>query len=355
MRNLLILWSLSVASVSLASLSFAQVVIPLDDGFYVIPLDTHTQTEDGIAYYNDFSSTSDENPYAHVYQCFPGGDPSLAHQMAFAMDTSGYGFVGSLPDQVFEGLREVSVDINTTSAGARNFIEIKVIPANNVFINGMPCIPDLPCNNGWDYDDIGAVAAGTESQEGTGLTIATPSMPDGYRFDFYNSFTLSNGDTQYRPCGSSGYCFRARTHEDNVGIRKRFKHIFRDNGDGTLAFGIESTDGTFDWVEAPGTFGTGPVRVVFAFHNYTGTKDGNGPGFDDNVSPSEGGFTWHWDEVSVLADKATPAKDYFGGYDAERAVTPNDCIAFSQGQRELLGNTDVLPRFHCEGDPDLNL
>ncbi len=386
--------SLTIALFSIAS---AQVVIPFDNGYVVIPL---VEKNPGFAYYNDFSTAADgtrldqfvayrdpfvvahtvgrsdhaptgginctapeetrpqkrENPYAQVYQCLPGENPDLGHQMAFAMDTSGYGFVGALPDQVFEGLEEVSVDINTTSAGGRNFIEIKVIPADNVFVNGLPCIPDLPCNDGWDYDDIGAVGASTDSQAGTGLKIATPDVPDGYRFDLYNSFQLSNGDTQYNQCSSTAsYCFSVRIHEGNLGVRARYQHIFRDNGDGTLSFGIESDAGTFDWVQAPGSFPDGPVRVVIAFHNYTGTKDGNGPGFDDNISPSSGGFTWHWDELAVKADTATPSVDYYGGTDAERIVTPSNCIAFSQGQRELTGNTDILPRFHCATDGDLDL
>jgi len=125
----------------------------------------------------------------------------------------------------------------------------------------LPCIPDLPCNDGWDYDDIGAVGASTDSQEGTGLKIATAQKPDGYQFDFYNSFKLENGDTQYNRCGSTGFCFKARAHENNLGVRERFKHVFRDNGDGTLAFGIESADGHFDWVEAQGAFPSGPVRA----------------------------------------------------------------------------------------------
>ena len=299
-------------------------------------------------------SQSRSNPFDHVYQCFPGSDPELGHQMAFAMDTSGYGFVGALPDQVFEGLTEVSVDINTTSAGGRNFIEIKVIPADNVFVNGLPCIPDLPCNDGWDYNDIDAFGASTNSQEGTGLTIATPQEPDGYHFDFYNSFELSNGDKQYNRCSTTEYCFHVRTHENNTGIRERFQHIFRDNGDGTLAFGIESADGHFDWIEAPGSFPNGPVRVVIAFHNYTGTKSGNGPGFSNNVSPSQGGFTWHWDELSIKARSATPSIDYFDENSADRIVTPNNCIAFSQGQRENPNNNDILPRYHCAGDSDLD-
>lgn len=387
-------------------LAYSQAVNPSDDGFLVIPVgdsvvvipwDDESLRSDSVVYYNDFSSQADgrridqfvayrdsfvvnhttgrsdhsptggihcsapedtrsqsrESPAAHVYQCLPMGNTESGHQMAFAMDTSGYGFVGALPDQVFVGLTEVSVDINTTSAGTRNFVEIKVIPANNVYVNGLPCIPDLPCNDGWDYDDISAVGVSTDSQEGTGLAIATPAVPDGFRFDLYNSYQLSNGDTQYHQCAPSGFCFHARTHEGNTGIRQRFQHIFRDNGDGTLAFGIEGEDGLFDWVEAPGTFPSGAVRVVIAFHNYTGTKDGNGPGADSNVSPSEGGFTWHWDELSVKASSAVSSVDFFGGTSANRIVTPDDCVAFSQGQRESPNNNDVLPRFHCLGDPDL--
>lgn len=200
------------------SISNASVVINLGDNFYAIPIADKTSPNSGIVYYNDFSTLSDgsridqfvayrdpfvvnhttgrsdhaslgsincsapeqtrpqsrANPAAHVYQCLPMNNPDAGHQMAFAMDTSGYGFVGALPDQVFTGLTEVSVDINTTSAGGRNFVEIKIIPAESVFVNGLPCIPDLPCNDGWDYDDIGAVGASTDSQEGTGMTIAPP-------------------------------------------------------------------------------------------------------------------------------------------------------------------------------------
>ncbi len=381
------------------SISNAQVVINLDDGFLVIPVNKTPPLESGVVYFNDFSTLADggridqfvayrdpwvvnhmsgrsdhasvsgincsvpeqtraqtrAKPAAHVYQCLPLNNPDAGHQMAFAMDTSGYGFVGALPDQVFTGLTEVSVDINTTSAGGRNFVEIKIIPADSVFVNGLPCIPDLPCNDGWDYDDIGAVGASTDSQEGTGLTIATPEQPDGYHFEYFDSFQLSNGDTQYNHCAPTGFCFHVWTHEGNVGIRKRFQHIFRDNGDGTLSFGIESAEGRFDWVQAPGSFPQGPLRVVLAFHNYTGTKDGDGPGANGNLSPSEGGFTWHWDDLAVKAQRATPSINFFGGPNADRIVTPDNCVAFSQGQRQNPSNTDVSPLFHCAGDPDLDL
>lgn len=388
--------------IALVSISKAQVIILIDDDLFVLPIAHQNQNEPGVAYFNNFSTVADgdridqfvayrdpwvvnntvgrsdhvstgginctapeqtrpqtrENPVAHVYQCLPGGNSDAGHQMAFAMDTSGYGFVGALPDQVFEDVTEVSVDINTTNAGGRNFIEIKIIPANNVYVNGMPCIPDLPCNGGWDYNDIGAVGA-----RATGMTIATPSVPDGYRYSRYDYNVLSNGDKQYSFCdtepnpetGNIPYCFQLTTHQENKSIRDRYQHIFRDNGDGTLSFGIESAGGYYEWIEAPGAFPSGSVRVVIAFHNYTGTKSGNGPGFEDNLSPSEGGFTWHWDDLSVMAVKSTPSVDFFGGTNPERIVTPNNCIAFSQGQREVSSNTNVEPRFHCIGDPDLDL
>lgn len=394
MKQLFLKILVAFSTLAFVFIASAQVVVPLGEEFYVIPFSDQSK---GGNYFNDFSNAADgdridqfvayrdpfvvthttgrsdhastggvnctlpeqtrpqtrENPLAHVYQCLPMGNPDAGHQMAFAMDTSGYGFAGALPDKVFEEVTEVSVDVNATNAGGRNFVEIKVIPADNVYVNGMPCIRDLPCNGGWDYDDIGAVGAAR-------MRIATVAEPDGYTFNHYDSIQLDNGDKQYNQCPDTGYCHRVRTHVDTLGIRERYQHIFRDNGDGTLAFGIEAADGHFDWIVAPGSFPKGSVRVVIAFHNYTGTKSNNGttndngPGANGNVSPSEGGFTWHWDELSVVAKKSTPAVKYFGGHNADRIVTPDDCIAFSQGQRLNNSNKDVLPRFHCEGDADIN-
>ena len=290
-----------------------------------------------------------DRPQDHIYQCFPGGNAELGHLMAYAMDSSGYGFTGGLPDQVFEDVTQISLDINTTSAGGRNFVEIKVLPANETYVNALPCGPDLPCNEGWDYDDIGGVGAVTEAADGTGLQIVTPARKHGYIFDRFNTWSDANG-TYYGSCDDNpSFCFDAVTHEGNTGIRDRFTHVFRDNGDGTLTFGVaEGPGGTdFHWVTAPGSFPDGPVRVVIAFHNYTGTKDGNGPGFDNNLSPSTGGFTWHWDNVAVWADSATPSRQFFGGNSPDRIVTPNGCVAFAMGQRDNPHHTDIEPEFRC--------
>ena len=215
----------------------------------------------------------------------------------------------------------------------------------------MPCGPDLPCNDGWDYDDIGGVGAATMSQEGTGMILMTPEHPDGVLFDHFAATTTDKGTT-YRPCDENpDYCFTVAVHEGNTGIRDRYRHVLRDNGDGTISFGIaEGANGTdMHWVTTAGTFPDGPVRVVVAFHNYTGTKSGNGPGHDGNVSPSTGGFTWHWDNLVVKAESTIGSPWFFGGDSADRIVTPDDCVAFSQGQRGTNHHTDIAPEFRCAG------
>lgn len=342
----------------------------------------------GVAYFNDFSSAADgsrldsfvhyrdpfvvnrlqgasdygtdcgsinENrpqlrsqPQNHIYQC-------QGHQVVYAMDATGYGFAGSLPDQVFDRVTQVSVDINTTSFGNRNFVEIKVIPADNVFVNGMPCGPDmLPCNNGWDYDDIGGVGAVTFEADGTGLRIATAEDPNSSKFEQRNPIQLPNGDVEHLPCSETSYCFGLAVHQHSPVVDARYEHIFRDNLDGTLSFGIEREDGTFAWISQEGSFPEGPVRVVVAFHNYTGIKDGHGPGFDGNYSASDGGASWHWDNLAVYADSSVPAVDYYGGDDPHHIVVPDGCVSFSQGQRNIPWHTDVAPRFMCGNDTVLD-
>ena len=298
--------------------------------------------------------TRDQNrsePHNHVYMCLPGGNPAEGHGLAFTLDTSGYGFAGTLPDQVFEGVTEVAVDINATTTGFRNFVEIKVIPASQTFTNGMPCGPDIPCNDGWDYHDIGAVGITTAHADGVGFAINTPDAPDGHQFHLYDPIQHSNGDIEFRPCSEAGgFCFKASAHDGNPDIETRYQHVFRDNGDGTLSFGVERADGTFAWATAPGSFPSGPVRVVVAFHNYTGLKDGEGPGWQGNHSPSQGGLTWHWDDLTVRAATSTPSIDWYGGLDPDHIVTPDGCIAFSMGMKNIPWETDVLPRFSCPGD-----
>ena len=47
---------------------------------------------------------------------------------------------------------------------------------------------------------------------------------------------------------------KVATHETNTGIRERYTHVFRDNGNGSLSFGIEQANSTSPWIDAPELF-----------------------------------------------------------------------------------------------------
>ncbi len=293
-----------------------------------------------------------EHPYQLSYRCLPGGDPELAHQMSVVPDTSGYTWTGAAPDQVFEDVRRVSFTVNMTAAGIRNFWELSVIPADEAWVDAMPCIPVLPCNDRYDYDDIGAIGFGNNDADGSGFTIATPSRPNGHQYDLFNASADAAGDIVFAECApSADICFSAAIQWDQVEVRPRFPVVIEDRDDG-LWFGQEDLDGTFYWVTLPGQhLPDGPVRVVLKFHGYTPTKEGNGPGFAGNVSASEGGFTWHWDDLVVEAGSAVPSMEYYGGVDPERFVTSAvpGCIAFAQGQRDEQNRT-ISPVISCPAE-----
>jgi hypothetical protein len=178
-------------------------------------------------------------------------------------DTSGYSIGAFTPNQTFTGVREVRWDVNITDLGLRQFTEVKVIPSNRFNFQDLPCAIDLPCSTS-DVGDLGAVAASFFN----------------HVMHIHNGSSLIKDDVNW---------FRSSPNDpalSSVVIRRT--QIFRDNGDGTLTFGVEREDGSFEELTVPGSFPEGPVRVVFADHNYTPTK----------ADPSS--FTWHWDDIEIL-------------------------------------------------------
>ncbi len=205
-----------------------------------------------------------------VYRCVPGGDLEKAHMMTSIGDTSGYSIGAFTPTETFSGVREVRWDVNLTDLGFRQFTEVKIIPADEFDFQQLPCAKDLPCNTP-EVGEVGAVAVSffnhkLHIHDGTSLTKGRDEWYDLYPAD---------------PALSS--------------IKIRRTQIFRDNGDGTLTFGVEREDGSFEELTVTGSFPSGPVRVVFADHNYTPLKavrDGNVEG------PMT--FTWHWDDIAII-------------------------------------------------------
>ncbi len=200
-----------------------------------------------------------------VYRCVPGGDLEKAHMMTAIGDTSGYSIGAFTPTETFTGVREVRWDVNLTDLGFRQFTEVKIIPVDEFDFQKLPCAKDLPCNTP-EVGEVGGVAVSffnhkLHIHDGTSLTKGPDEWYDMYPSD---------------PALSS--------------IKIRRTQIFRDNGDGTLTFGVEREDGSFEELTVSGSFPSGPVKVVFADHNYTPNK----------LGPTS--FTWHWDNIEVWGE-----------------------------------------------------
>lgn len=292
-------------------------------------------------------------PYEHVYRCVPGGNLDAAHFMSHVQNNSGYNFVGSSPNLIFTDVERISFEVNMTTAGSRNFWEVAIVPAENAYTNGMACIPVLPCNDGDDYDDLGAIGFGTNSHEGTALHVATPDAPDGLDRRNNSRTDIDGGDQLLEGlCPSSGWCWVNRLHTETTSVRDRYDVIIERRDDGLTWFGIEETDGDFVWRADDIDWPEGPVRVVLKFHGYTNTKSGTGPGFNGNESPSVGGFTWHWDDFAVEADSAINSADFYDSlgltHDDHFVTHPYPgCVAFAQGQRNAPNQDSIPPVISC--------
>ena len=201
-----------------------------------------------------------------IYRCAPGGDVAKAHMMTSIGDTSGYSIGAFTPTEVFSDVSEVRWDVNITELGDRQFPEVKIVPAAAFDFQDVPCAVDwLPCQTS-THGQLGSV--------GTSFFNHTPLINNG------NS--SADGEQWTKPWMSEG-------DPALTSIRIRRQHFFRDNGNGTLTLGIEREDGTFYQLTHNGSFPTGPVRVVFADHNYTPDKE---------ETPI--GHTWHWDNLLVF-------------------------------------------------------
>ncbi len=207
-----------------------------------------------------------------IYRCSPLGNRDLAHLMTSIGDTSGYSIGGFAPKQSFTGVTEVRWDVNITNLGNRQFPEIKLIPVDRFDFQNLPCAVEwLPCDTS------------THSQLGS---VGT---------SFFNDEMLIDAGSGIDQGQKPSYGGWPETDPARDSIRTRRTHFFRDNGDGTLTFGIEQEDGSFNELTGPGAFPSGAVRVVFADHNYTPLKavrDGNVEG------PIT--FTWHWDDIAII-------------------------------------------------------
>lgn len=238
-----------------------------------------------------------------IYRCAPMGDPELAHLMTSIGDTSGYSIGAFTPAMSFVDVVEVRWSVNQTDLGDRQFTEIAIIPTENFHFMRLPCQIGLPCGTdpgnvlGLNDDDtinhheIGSI--GTQWGGQRARVINTIEQPTGYVQAF--------GEPGYRCDGcdySPGMRFGEAYGADDpalTSVRPRLENYLRDNGDGTVTWGLVLSDGTVNDFTVPGAFPSGPVRVVFKDHGYTPLKS------EATLVP-ETTFTWHWDDIEIITE-----------------------------------------------------
>lgn len=190
-----------------------------------------------------------------VYWCPNGG----GHFMTSMGDVESYSVVAFSPRQTFDSVRSVSIDVNLTDLGNRQWLKFGVVSASQCSTLNIRCM----------FSDVAASNLPTSLATSTRLIAswgggASAGHPGG----------LKIGNT-----GTTG--------QFSAGSDKMTRHPVSlvDNGNGTVTFTVAGVSRT-----ASGSFPACPCRVVFYDHNYTPDKSEFGYPI---------GHTWHWDNVVV--------------------------------------------------------
>ena len=199
-----------------------------------------------------------DNPSESFYVC-------RDHVMTSVGDTSGYSIAWFSPKQTFGTVSSVSVDVNLTDLGPRQWIKVGVVSEARYNSTVSSCCGRAP---GFLASDVGAADLPTDLAT-SDLLVATWS--GGASAGYPGGMKI--GDTE-----TSG---QANPTPNDKATRHQVSLV--DNLNGTVTFTVAGVSRTVS-----GSFPDGPVRVVFYDHNYTPDKDNNPIG-----------HTWHWDNVIV--------------------------------------------------------
>lgn len=198
-----------------------------------------------------------DRPDQAIYTC-------KDHMMTSIGDTSGYSIGWLATKQTFNGQTEVSVDVNSTNLGIRQWWEVALVPAN--YNSGVPgCEPCIS----------GASAVSTQfpfQPDNTfvfGLDLGgNKLMVDNEKIDSLNKLCNDGNPIDPEGCASKP-------------IRRTWTVV--DNRNGTVTLSVLGQSATM-----PGSFPTGDWKLVIKDHNYTPNKSG-----------PVVGHTWHWDNIIV--------------------------------------------------------
>jgi len=181
-------------------------------------------------------------------------------------DASGYSIAWLSPKQTFSGATSVSVDVNSTFLGSRQWWEIALVPVGY----RSPQVDCPQCTGkhsaiGDRLDELppGGIVFGTSGGGGRPMVNYVETTKE-------HVCRVSEGPLDQEGC-------------DSKPIRRTWS--LTDNVDGTVTLRFMENS----WTVA-GAFPDGEWNLVIKDHNYTPSKACDG---------ECAGFTWHWDDILV--------------------------------------------------------
>lgn len=203
-----------------------------------------------------------DQPTAELMYWCPSVTADSGH-IHTSMRTTGFALVSFAPNRPFNNVHKICWDVSMANLGGRRFPQIAVVPEST-----------FQQNKGVLSYVSGANAIGTSAAhfvEGSSFIV---DMLNGSTVVFVGS---NMGDPNY--AGFSNGADKLR----------RFKNCITDNENGTLTFALERASSTETRMHN-GSIPNGPVRVIFADHNYNPPKD-------PPATPDPN--TMHWDNIQI--------------------------------------------------------
>ena len=220
---------------------------------------------------NDSQATRIENS---AYWCdVPPADVSTSHMMTSMGDVDNYSIVSFSPNQVFDSVNSMCVEVNLTDLGSRQWLKFGVVSEARYNSTVPGRFNNAPGAPGFLVSDVKASDLPTNLDDGEvfvaswGGGLSGGADPNGLKIG--NQRTNAAFDVQ-------------------KDVATRYPVCLTDNGNGTVTFDAGPASATVD-----GSFPDGPVRVVFYDHSYTPDKA------PAEGHPFGGKYTFHWDNVSV--------------------------------------------------------
>lgn len=216
----------------------------------------------------DIDDTQAERRATSIYWCdVPPVEVAANHMMTSMGNVDNYSIAAFGPDETFDSVTSVCVDVNLTDAGSRTWFKIAVV-SEALAMSDVVGPTDGDAVPGFLRSDVDSADLVTSMEDDD---VLFASWGGGGSGGYPNGLKIGNTKT------------RVKYDQGTVDVATRQEVCLTDNGDGSVTFTTGPKSATIDAV-----FPAGPVRVWIQHNAYTPTK-----------VETYGHLTFHWDNLTV--------------------------------------------------------